>query len=67
MTLFPQVVDELRARDADSVVFGGGVIPDGDIAELKEKGIAAIFTPGTPLDEITSWVDANVPNRGSDT
>jgi methylmalonyl-CoA mutase C-terminal domain/subunit len=60
-TLFPKVVEELAARDArDVVVFGGGVIPDTDIALLTESGIAMIFTPGTPLDEITTWVDENV-------
>lgn len=60
-TLFPKVVEELAARDAgDIVVFGGGVIPDTDIALLTEAGIAMIFTPGTPLDEITTWVDENV-------
>lgn len=60
-TLFPKVVEELAARDAgDIVVFGGGVIPDTDIALLAEAGIAMIFTPGTPLDEITTWVDENV-------
>lgn len=64
MTLFPQVVEELAARDAsDVVVFGGGVIPDQDIAELQEVGIRTIFTPGTGLDEISTWVDANVPAR----
>jgi methylmalonyl-CoA mutase C-terminal domain/subunit len=60
-TLFPKVVEELAARDAgDVVVFGGGVIPDTDITLLTESGIAMIFTPGTPLDEITTWVDENV-------
>jgi methylmalonyl-CoA mutase C-terminal domain/subunit len=60
-TLFPKVVDELAARDAgDVVVFGGGVIPDTDITLLTDSGIAMIFTPGTPLDEITTWVDENV-------
>jgi len=60
-TLFPQVVQELRQREAGGVlVFGGGVIPDADIADLTEAGIAMIFTPGTPLDEITGWVEANV-------
>ncbi len=62
-TLFPQVIEELRRREADPVVFGGGVIPESDISELMEAGIAAIFTPGTPLDEITAWVEANVPAR----
>jgi len=62
-TLFPQVVTELEAREAaDVVVFGGGVIPDADIDPLRVAGIAMIFTPGTPLDKITSWVDSNVPS-----
>ena len=62
-TLFPQVVTELEAREAgDVVVFGGGVIPDVDIDSLSDAGIAMIFTPGTSLDEITSWVDSNVPS-----
>ncbi|MCH7899589.1 MAG: cobalamin B12-binding domain-containing protein [Acidobacteria bacterium] len=63
-TLFPQVVEQLANRDAASiVVFGGGVIPEVDIPTLHEAGIATIFTPGTPLDEIASWVDANVPGK----
>ena len=63
-TLFPQVVTELAQRDAaDVVVFGGGVIPDADVPGLVDAGIATIFTPGTPLDEISSWVDANVPPK----
>ncbi len=61
-TLFPRVVEELAARGAsDVVVFGGGVIPQADMALLQESGIAMIFTPGSPLDEITAWVDENVP------
>ncbi len=60
-TLFPQVMDELSQRDSsDIVVFGGGVIPEADIASLTEAGLAMIFTPGTPLDEITDWVEANI-------
>jgi len=63
-TLFPQVVGELAERDAaDVVVFGGGVIPDADLPGLDAAGIAAIFTSGTPLDEISSWVDSNVPSK----
>jgi methylmalonyl-CoA mutase C-terminal domain/subunit len=51
--LFPAVVESLRnAGAADIPVIGGGVIPDEDIDVLKEKGIEAIFTPGTPVDQI---------------
>ncbi len=64
MALFPRVVSLLAERDAsDIVVFGGGVIPDGDVALLKQEGLAAVFTPGTPLSEIASWVDRTIPER----
>ena len=57
MTLFPRVADLLRERDAeDIIVFGGGIIPDEDIPKLESSGLAMIFTPGTPLSEITAWV-----------
>lgn len=63
-TLFPQVLEQLASRESsDIVVFGGGVIPDADIPGLAEAGIAKIFTPGTPLEEIADWVDKNVPQR----
>src|SRR5215469_14413698 len=57
MTQFARVLDLLAERDAtDIVVFGGGIIPDADIAELKAMGVAAIFTPGAPTTEIVNWV-----------
>ncbi len=61
MALFPKVVKLLaEAGAADIVVFGGGVIPDSDIAELLAAGMAAVFTPGSPLSEITDWVAGTV-------
>ena len=64
MTLFPKVVELLREAGAeDVIVFGGGIIPEEDAAALREQGIAAIFTPGTPISEITDWVQSNVPER----
>ena len=64
MTLFPRVLELLREAGADDVVvFGGGIIPDDDIQALLDQGIAAIFTPGTPISEITEWVQDNVPER----
>jgi methylmalonyl-CoA mutase C-terminal domain/subunit len=61
MTLFRKVIDLLRARDAgDIVVFGGGIIPEADLPELREMGVARVFTPGAPTQEIVEWVRANV-------
>ena len=57
MTQFGRVLELLRERDAsDIVVFGGGIIPDADIAELERMGVAKIFTPGAPMTEIVAWV-----------
>ena len=64
MTLFPLVLSKLAERDAgDVLVFGGGIIPDTDIAVLAEKGVAALFTPGAPLDDITSWLEQALDAR----
>jgi methylmalonyl-CoA mutase, C-terminal domain len=64
MTLFPRVMDELRERGLDDVVvFGGGIIPDADIATLQERGVAAVFTPGASMDAITAWLEANLDER----
>ena len=64
LTLFPRVVEALRARGADDVVvFGGGIIPEHDWEALYDAGVAAIFTPGTSLAEIQHWVDGNLAGR----
>ncbi|MCJ7726388.1 MAG: cobalamin B12-binding domain-containing protein [Acidimicrobiia bacterium] len=64
MTLFPKVVELLVERDAaDIVVFGGGIIPQDDITALSKQGLAAIFTPGTPLTEVVDWVEAHIPEH----
>ena len=57
MTLFPEILRLLRERDAaDIVVFGGGIIPDSDVAALSSMGVDKVFTPGTSLDEIVRYV-----------
>jgi methylmalonyl-CoA mutase C-terminal domain/subunit len=57
MTLCAKVVELLKERDAsDIVVFAGGIIPDADIRELNELGVAKIFTPGATTHEIVDWV-----------
>jgi methylmalonyl-CoA mutase C-terminal domain/subunit len=65
LTLFPKVVELLAERDAsDIVVFGGGIIPDEDIAVLEAAGVAKVFTPGTPTHDIVDWVTARFPSAG---
>lgn len=64
MTLFPLVIDQLKAQGAQDVVFfGGGTIPPDDVAALKSKGVQAIFTPGAPLQEIIDFVQAECGKR----
>jgi len=59
--LFARVLELLKERDAlDIVVFGGGIVPDADIAPLKELGVAEVFTPGTTTGAIVDWVREHV-------
>ncbi len=65
MTLFRKVLDLLAERDAsDIVVFGGGIIPGADIAELTKIGVARIFTPGAPTQDIVDWVHGELGEGG---
>ncbi len=64
MTHFPRVMQQLDARGLDDVlVFGGGIVPPGDIAELEAAGVAGVFTPGASMDEITTWLEAALDER----
>jgi methylmalonyl-CoA mutase C-terminal domain/subunit len=57
MTLVPRIIDLLRSRDADDVlVVVGGTIPADDIAELKQRGVAEVFTPGAPTSSIVDYL-----------
>src|SRR5579871_5975983 len=61
MTQFSKVLELLDERGArDIVVFGGGIIPDADIAELERMGVAKIFTPGAATHAIVDWVKASL-------
>ena len=60
MTLFPRVLELLRAEGADHVLLtGGGIMPEEDIAELQAKGVGRLFGPGTataePIEYIRNW------------
>jgi methylmalonyl-CoA mutase cobalamin-binding domain/chain len=61
MTLVPRVVELLREQDAgDVVVTVGGTIPAQDIPELKELGVAEVFTPGAPTSAIIDFIRSSV-------
>ncbi len=65
LTLFPRIMNLLRAQGAtDIVVFGGGIIPEEDIPILKQSGVHELFTPGTSLETIVAWVKTHVKPRG---
>ena len=60
--LFPRVMELLQeAGVQDILVIGGGIIPDEDIPALKEKGIKAVFGPGTTTGKIVQFIKENVP------
>jgi methylmalonyl-CoA mutase C-terminal domain/subunit len=62
--LFKKVKELLKEQKADDVIlFGGGIVPDEDIKELKKMGVNEVFTPGTTTDEIISWVKKHVKPR----
>jgi methylmalonyl-CoA mutase C-terminal domain/subunit len=64
MTLFPLVLEQLKAQDAaDIVFFWGGTIPPEDAKELRKLGVRAVFTPGAPLQEIVDFVEAECGKR----
>jgi methylmalonyl-CoA mutase, C-terminal domain len=66
MTLIPAVVDELKKKGAEDImVFGGGIIPDEDITELKRLGVAEIFPPGSPLQEIVDFLREKFPEEAA--
>jgi len=64
MTLFRRVVELLKERGAaDMIVFGGGIIPDADIPELTNIGVAKVFTPGATTQSIVDWVREHVATQ----
>jgi methylmalonyl-CoA mutase C-terminal domain/subunit len=66
LTLFARTRELLVAQGAaDIVLFGGGIIPEADIPQLERAGVAKIFTPGAPIEEIVAWVRANVGSGAS--
>ena len=64
LTLFPKILGLLKEKRSDDiVVFGGGIIPDEDGQTLRDAGVRAIFTPGTPTGDVIDWVRQHVVPR----
>ncbi len=65
LELVPLVVEELRKRglepNRDILLVLGGIVPEEDIEKLKEIGVAKVFGPGTPLEEIIEFIQKEVP------
>jgi methylmalonyl-CoA mutase C-terminal domain/subunit len=65
LTLAPLVVDEVRSRGADIPVIVGGIVPDSDLPELRDRGIAAVLTPGATAEQIVTQVAAVLAARAA--
>ena len=64
LTLFPRVMEELKNRSMeDTLIFGGGVIPDADARTLREQGVSEIFGPGSSLKAIAQWLETALDAR----
>jgi methylmalonyl-CoA mutase C-terminal domain/subunit len=63
--IIPRVMELAKQNKMDDVlVLVGGIIPDQDIPALKQLGVAAVFQPGTPMDDIVKFIKENVKPRG---
>ena len=63
--IIPRVMELAKQNKMDDVlVLVGGIIPDQDIPALKQQGVAAVFQPGTPMDDIVKFIKENVKPRG---
>ncbi len=63
-TIFPKILRLLAdKKSGDTVVFGGGIIPEEDMLTLQRAGVRRMFTPGSTTQEVVDWVRANVPPR----
>jgi len=57
MTLFPKIINLMKAKGLDDVLLtGGGIIPEEDVIELKKLGVGEIFTPGSATTDIANYI-----------
>ncbi len=65
-TIFQKLLARLEEKGLDDVILlGGGVIPKKDIEMLQDRGVDKIFTPGTSMDTITSYIRSRIAERSS--
>lgn len=65
MTVFPKILGLMKERGVNDVLlFGGGIIPDKDISDLKSIGVGELFTPGAPTTAIVDYIREWVKKRG---
>jgi methylmalonyl-CoA mutase C-terminal domain/subunit len=65
MALFPKTVRLIGEKSSkDILVIGGGIIPKKDIPQLEEAGLARVFGPGTPLEEIAKFIETTFAKEG---
>lgn len=62
---FPEVAQLLSEKKKDVLIIGGGIIPEEDRGQLKEKGIKGIFGPGAKLKEIADFIRSNISSSES--
>jgi methylmalonyl-CoA mutase, C-terminal domain len=66
MALFPRTVQLVRAKGLNDVlIVCGGIIPQKDVSSLKEAGLAEVFGPGVPIEQITQFIRSEVNDRTS--
>lgn len=64
MTIFPRVLELMKEKGMDDVLFfGGGIIPEDDIPKLKDAGVSAVFLPGASTEDIIKFIRENVKPR----
>ena len=62
--IFPRIAELMKEKGMDDVLlFGGGIIPEADVAGLQKVGVERVFQPGASLDEITKYVREAVPRK----
>lgn len=62
--LFPEIIKLLKQKGVGDIkIFGGGIIPEDEIKDLKKKGVAEIFLPGADTRDIVKWIEKNVKAR----